>query len=50
VAASLKIKLQSVALMTAVSLDDLVSLREGGKDLWLEGFLTVGVSNAVRGR
>lgn len=48
VAAGLGITLPCVALMTAVSLDDLVILRERCRELWLEGFLTVGVSNAVR--
>src|SRR6185295_596401 len=37
-----------VGLMTAVSLRQLVTLREERKDLWVEGFLTVGVTNAVR--
>lgn len=37
-----------VALMTAVSLKDLVVLREESTGLWVEGFFTVGVSNAVR--
>jgi adenosylcobinamide hydrolase len=37
-----------VALMTAVSLKDLVVLREESADIWVEGFFTVGVSNAVR--
>jgi Uncharacterized conserved protein len=37
-----------VALMTAVSLKDLVILREESADIWVEGFFTVGVSNAVR--
>ena len=37
-----------VALMTAVSLDQLVTLREERDGLWVEGFFTVGVSNAVR--
>jgi len=37
-----------VALMTAVSLKDLVILREQSADIWVEGFFTVGVSNAVR--
>jgi adenosylcobinamide hydrolase len=39
---------QCVALMTAVSLKDLVILREESADIWVEGFFTVGVSNAVR--
>lgn len=37
-----------VALMTAVSLKDLVILREESEGIWIEGFFTVGVSNAVR--
>jgi adenosylcobinamide hydrolase len=37
-----------VALMTAVSLTQLVTLREEQDGLWVEGFFTVGVSNAVR--
>jgi adenosylcobinamide hydrolase len=37
-----------VALMTAVSLKDLVILREESSGIWVEGFFTVGVSNAVR--
>lgn len=37
-----------VALMTAVSLKQLVTLREEMEGVWIEGFFTVGVSNAVR--
>ena len=37
-----------VALMTAVSLKHLVTLREESSGIWVEGFFTVGVSNAVR--
>src|SRR5207249_8381217 len=37
-----------VALMTAVPLDQLVTLREEQDGLWVEAFTTVGVSNAVR--
>lgn len=37
-----------VALMTAVSLKQLVILREESAGIWIEGFFTVGVSNAVR--
>lgn len=37
-----------VALMTAVPLTRLVTLREEQDGLWVEGFFTVGVSNAVR--
>jgi len=39
---------QCVALMTAVSLKHLVILREESAGVWIEGFFTVGVSNAVR--
>ncbi len=39
---------RTVALMTAVPLDNLVTLRESAGDLWVEGFITVGVTNAVR--
>jgi len=38
----------SVALMTAVPLKQLVVLREAADGLWVEGFFTVGVTNAVR--
>jgi iron complex transport system ATP-binding protein len=34
--------------MTAVSLDRLMVCREQEEDLWVEGFFTVGVTNAVR--
>jgi adenosylcobinamide amidohydrolase len=34
--------------MTAVLMRQLIVLREQSKELWLEGFLTVGVTNAVR--
>jgi len=37
-----------VALMTAVPMQQLVVLREEAEGLWVEGFMTVGVSNAVR--
>lgn len=37
-----------VALMTAVPMKHLVALREEAAGLWVEGFLTVGVTNAVR--
>jgi adenosylcobinamide amidohydrolase len=37
-----------VALMTAVPLKQLVVLREAAAGLWVEGFFTVGVTNAVR--
>lgn len=47
-AAEYGIRRPCVALMTAVCLSDLVTLREVRGDLWLEAFVTVGVSNAVR--
>jgi iron complex transport system ATP-binding protein len=34
--------------MTAVSLADLVTVREADEQIWVEGFVTVGTSNAVR--
>lgn len=37
-----------VGLMTAVSLADLVTRRESSDQLWVEKFVTVGTSNAVR--
>lgn len=37
-----------VGLMTAVSLADVVTRRESSDQLWVEGFVTVGTSNAVR--
>lgn len=37
-----------VALMTAVDLRQLVVLREESDRLWVEGFFTVGITNAVR--
>jgi adenosylcobinamide hydrolase len=37
-----------VGLMTAVSLKQLVVMREETDDVWIEGFFTVGISNAVR--
>lgn len=40
---------QGVGLMTAVNIPKkLVVLRQDFKDLWVEGFFTVGVGNAVR--
>ncbi len=48
VAASVGADRQCVALMTAVSLKQLVTIREEVNGLWVEGFLTVGVTNAVR--
>lgn len=38
----------AVALMTAVPLERLITLRAEAEDLWVEAFLTVGVTNAVR--
>ena len=37
-----------VGLMTAVSLRQLIAVREIRGNLWVEGYLTVGVTNAVR--
>jgi len=37
-----------VALMTAVPMNRLVVLREQAENLWIEGFFTAGVTNAVR--
>ncbi len=48
VAAQLGIDGESVGLMTAVDLRQLVNMREEEAGVWVEGFLTVGVSNAVR--
>jgi len=47
-AASLGISDKFVGLMTAVSLTDLVTVREANENIWVEGFMTVGTSNAVR--
>jgi adenosylcobinamide amidohydrolase len=47
-AVSLGIKDKFVGLMTAVSLADLVTVRESRGEIWVEGFVTVGTSNAVR--
>jgi len=47
-AGRLGLELQCVGLMTAVALRHLVAVREVRGDLWVEGFLTVGVTNAVR--
>ena len=47
-AISLGIKDKFVGLMTAVSLADLVTVREAYDQIWVEGFVTVGTSNAVR--
>ena len=47
-ATSLGIRERFVGLMTAVSLADLVTVREASDEIWVEGFVTVGTSNAVR--
>ena len=47
-ATSLGIRDKFVGLMTAVSLADLVTVREAYDQIWVEGFVTVGTSNAVR--
>ena len=47
-AASLGICDKFVGLMTSVSLADLVTVREVYDRIWVEGFVTVGTSNAVR--
>ena len=47
-AKGLDIKGRCVGLMTAVDLRCLVKRRRAGNGLWVEGFFTVGVSNAVR--
>lgn len=47
-AVSLGINDTFVGLMTAVSLADLVTVRESRDQIWVEGFVTVGTSNAVR--
>jgi len=47
-ATSLGIRDKFVGLMTAVSLADLVTVREAYGQIWVEGFVTVGTSNAVR--
>lgn len=47
-ATSLGIRERFVGLMTAVSLADLVTVRESSGQIWVEGFVTVGTSNAVR--
>ncbi|MEX5282475.1 MAG: adenosylcobinamide amidohydrolase [Nitrospiraceae bacterium] len=48
VAARLQAHPPVVGLMTAVSLDRLMICREQQEEFWVEGFFTVGVSNAVR--
>ena len=47
-ATALGIRDKFVGLMTAVSLSDLVTVREVYDQIWIEGFITVGTSNAVR--
>jgi len=47
-ASSLGIRERFVGLMTAVSLRDLVTVRAANDEIWVEGFVTVGTSNAVR--
>jgi len=47
-ATSLSIRNKFVGLMTAVSLADLVMVRETYEKIWVEGFVTVGTSNAVQ--
>lgn len=48
VARSLAAPQPCVGLMTAVLMRRLIVLREESDDLWIEGFVTVGVTNAVR--
>lgn len=48
VARELGARAPCVGLMTAVPMHQLIVLREWSEGLWVEGFLTVGVSNAVR--
>ena len=48
VADSLSAPKPCVGLMTAVLMRRLIVLREQWDDLWVEGFFTVGVTNAVR--
>jgi adenosylcobinamide amidohydrolase len=47
-ACSLGIHDKFVGLMTAVTLADLVTVREVSDKIWVEGFVTVGTANAVR--
>jgi adenosylcobinamide hydrolase len=46
-ATSLGIRDKCVGLMTAVSIADVVTVREVYDQIWVEGFVTVGTSNAV---
>ena len=48
VARSLAAPQPCVGLMTAVLMRRLIVLREESDDVWVEGFITVGVTNAVR--
>ncbi|MBM4124550.1 MAG: hypothetical protein FJ246_06310 [Nitrospira sp.] len=48
VARSLGADRRSVGLMTAVPIKQLVVMRESSGRLWVEGFFTVGVTNAVQ--
>ncbi|HJU04345.1 MAG TPA: adenosylcobinamide amidohydrolase, partial [Nitrospiraceae bacterium] len=48
VAARLRVKDPCVALMTAVPMKRLVVMREECAGIWVEGFFTVGITNAVR--
>jgi adenosylcobinamide hydrolase len=47
-AISLGIRDKFVGLMTAVLIEDVVTVREAHGQTWVEGFVTVGTSNAVR--
>jgi adenosylcobinamide hydrolase len=47
-AAEMGTKGDAVALMTAVPLKQCVALRAASEDLWVEAWITVGVTNAVR--
>ena len=47
-AISLGIRDKFVGLMTAVLIEDVVTVREVHGQIWVEGFVTVGTSNAVR--
>lgn len=48
VAAAIGVSRRCVALMTAVDLRTLIADREEAGGVWVEGFFTVGVTNAVR--
>ncbi len=47
-AISLGIRDKFVGLMTAVFIEDVVTVRAAHGQIWVEGFITVGTSNAVR--